>query len=409
MEGKSFDMLRILDQLDQRQLRLGTIGALVHVAGRNIDARTALLRRFQKFLFAKVRCGTDDWGKFAAHIDPNDVQALAQKAKGRRGNWVYVAELWLADSRMPSKVGPFDEHEKRAAVFVDLARQLGVVGSTFALTETGTVLKSILPKFRDLEPDPNPLLVAERLAEKALYSRILLSADVVTPFLIDELCNANPGDATNSQPVLKRAVERLMQKTRASADVSGAMATRKIWEYSRRLESEKAAEHNVRPRMEFYVDIGLLARPEGSSGATYRSTVAGRNAALEWAPLRDDPRATDSFLNSRFFTSFAMIHGLGPKSPIDERTKLSFFVRAFPKVCRPIGFTPARTAALAACLECIVRGVVVEVADLLATVRSASHGPWARWLHYSGGSRFDDELLVRVEPELLTRLENASE
>lgn len=394
-------MLRLLDQLDQRQLRLGTFNAIAHVAGRQIDSRSALLRRFQRFFFRKIRPSDTGAAKFRANIDAAEWRDLEAKATSRQGKWLYIAELWLADRQMPSHVGPFDEEEKRAAVFLDLARQLGLLNKTFALTEVGAVLKSILPPFKDGEPEPNPLLVAKRIREQALYTFVLLQADILTPFLLRQLADdpgASPGTAATA---LLRAASELLEKARKKNTLSQALAVRNVWAYQERLkEHEKAREHNVRPRLEFFVDLGLLSRSGSKEAGAYPLTRPGRMAAREWQRLVEHPDSVGHFLETEFFVTFARIHGIGERRLIDREQRLLAFAQAFPGVCRTIGYTPGRTVALAACLANLAEGVIVEIDELVRAVRESALTPLGRWLQFSGGSRFDRELLIRVEPGL---------
>jgi hypothetical protein len=398
-------MLSLLDQLDQRQLRLGTYSAVAHVAGRHIDTRAALLHRFQKFFLSKVRLNDNVAKTFRNYIDLSEWTTVERKAKERRGNWVYVAELWLADRRMPSHVGPIDGDEKRAAVFLDLSRQLGLLNKTFALTEVGAVLRSILPEFKGGEPEPNPLLVSERMKEQALYTYILLRADILTPFLLERLAEMGTVSAGAAGSALLQASGKLLDRARQNSGLSQAMGIRHIWEYHKRLkEHEKAREHNVRPRLEFFVDLGLLTRSGAKDDGSYRITDAGRSAASQWAGIVEEPHTVDRFLERGFFTAFARMRGIDRKNGRTPRQCLLAFARAFPSVARPIGYTPGRSVALAACLSSLLDGEVVEIDELIQCVRDAAHTAEGKWLQFSGGSRFDRELLIRIDPGLTSAL-----
>jgi hypothetical protein len=85
--------------------------------------------------------------------------------------------------------------------------------------------------------------------------------------------------------------------------------------------------------------------------------------------------------------------------------KLLWFARAFCSVGRDFGFTPGRTLALLSCLLAWEAGVRLEISDLFDAVYEAARSPWTRYLHFSGGSRFDREFLIRMDDAALPALE----
>jgi hypothetical protein len=82
-----------------------------------------------------------------------------------------------------------------------------------------------------------------------------------------------------------------------------------------------------------------------------------------------------------------------------------WFARAFKDIGREFGFTPGRTLALKACLMAWEHGCTMEVGDVFDAVYRAAREPIHEFLHFSGGSRFDREFLIRVDDEAITHLE----
>jgi hypothetical protein len=82
-----------------------------------------------------------------------------------------------------------------------------------------------------------------------------------------------------------------------------------------------------------------------------------------------------------------------------------WFAQAFKEIGREFGFTPGRTLALKACLMAWERGYTMEVGDVFDAVYRAAKQPIHEYLHFSGGSRFDREFLIRVDDEAITYLE----
>ena len=410
-------MLHVLDQLDQRQTRLGLLNVIARVGTRQIETRGALLRRFNEVVFAKRRLDPQRAAQLYARLRTVD-KAYDKELASRSAPWLFAEEEWLADPRLPSPILGIDE--QRSAVYLDLARQLGIVTGTYGLTELGTVLQSIQPP-RDSGDIDNPLLIGARRKELALFTYALLTADAVTPYYLDALVDNETAEATTTldaapQPpaartgprtdldCLRAAVDRLRDRARQGVTLAHALGVRQLVEYRERLKSENAAWHNARPRLEFFTDLGLLA-PKPKAEHHHSPTDAGRRAAHAWLPMLDDPRETQAILDSRFFAMHAAAHNLVLEPVENPAQRLLLLADAFRRpVARPIGHTPARSVALSACLMALERGSMVEISDLLQTLREAAHGPYAPYLSYSGGSRLDGEFLIRIHADLTRHL-----
>ena len=65
------------------------------------------------------------------------------------------------------------------------------------------------------------------------------------------------------------------------------------------------------------------------------------------------------------------------------------------------------TACLMACLLAWQAGYVCEIEAVFEAVYRAARTEWARFLHYSGGSRFDREFLIRIDAEIVEELQVA--
>jgi hypothetical protein len=61
---------------------------------------------------------------------------------------------------------------------------------------------------------------------------------------------------------------------------------------------------------------------------------------------------------------------------------------------------------LAGCLLALEDGWVVEVAEMFDLLRRMAAGPWRPYLEYSGGSRLDQEFLIKIKPGLISALES---
>ena len=110
-------------------------------------------------------------------------------------------------------------------------------------------------------------------------------------------------------------------------------------------------------------------------------------------------------LDRNFFRWAAEIFGLAVRTCTDDRRRLLYFAHGYHYLQREIGFTPGRTIAMAGCLLAWEEGWIVEVAEMFDLLQRMAAGPWRPYLEYSGGSRLDQEFLIKIKPGLVPALE----
>ncbi|TAH35207.1 MAG: hypothetical protein EYC70_13290 [Planctomycetota bacterium] len=451
--------MRLLEELDERQVRLGYVNCVVLTAGRQLDTRTALRRRFDGFVFRRVYEDAAEAAEFLAYIDDEGRQALSRQDHQRqrerggsknsrdpiavlrpdqpRGGFRYVSHLWLLQRCMPSHLGPLAPD--RSEVFLEHARHLGLLAETYALTETGYILKQLLlqhdPALLEGRASSNPLHVGRRLAVRALYMWALLENDAVTPFLLREFLSRRQNDPE----LLAAATKKLIDGFGRGARIDSALEMKALHAYHERVAKGASAaktdqcppsrsarrgllafiergataqpgfkihRHHVRPRLEHYVDIGLLGRRRDAraSETVYEPLPDTRRAVEVWAPLLEDPKTIRRFLDSRFFEAAARVFNVGQARPCTRWESLLYFARAFELVYREIGFTPGRTVAFTACLLALEEARLAEIDTMFEAVYAGAKTDLGGHLIFSGGSRFDREFLIRVKPEIVPAL-----
>src|SRR6266576_2381233 len=454
--------MRLLAELDERQVRLGYVNCIVLMAGRQLDTRPALRRRFDSYVFRKIYEETSEYMEFLACIDEEGKHTLAkqdaqrQRARGgskaagdpvailqrerKRGRFRYASHLWLLQRNLPSHLGPLAPD--RSEVFLEHAKHLGLLAETYALTEIGSVLKQLLldhdPALPEGRATPNPLKVGPSIAVRSLYLWTLLESDALTPFLVREFLAQNQ----NGPQLLIGAVEGLMQNFAKGARVDSAMEMKELRLYCERIgKGPKAAKalagaprkkratessllayieraatmqpgmkihrHHVRPRLEHYVDIGLLQRRAHPYAAdtVYEPSAETYRAVEAWKPILDDPKTIRRLLDTQFFGSTARIFGLTKARECNHVEALLYFAKAFELVGRAIGFTPGRTVAFAACLLALEDAGIAEIDSMFEAVYATAKTDLGEYFIFSGGSRFDREFLIRVRPEIAPILE----
>ena len=450
--------MRLLQELDERQVRLGYANCVVLMAGRQLDTRTALRRRFDNYVFRKVYEDTPEYNEFLTYIDEGGKQTLdrqdqqRQRARGgskaardpiaalrreqSKGRFRYVSHLWLLQRILPSHLGPLAPD--RSEVFLEHAKHLDLIAETYALTETGHALKQLLlrhdPTLTEGGATPNPLQIRRHIAVRSLYLWALLENDALTPFLIREFVAQNQ----NGPELLIGAIEKLMESFAIGARIDSAMEMKELRLYHERVgKGARAAKanagalrkkrptesgllafiergaamrpgmkihrHHVRPRLEHYVDVGLLGRRELSHTAdtVYEPSVETHRAVEAWRPILDDPKAIRRFLDGRFFGSTAGIFALANARACNQLESLIYFAKGFELVGRAIGFTPGRTVAFAACLLALEEARIAEIDSMFDAVYAAAKTDLGEYFIFSGGSCFGREFLVRVRPEIV--------
>jgi hypothetical protein len=334
---------------------------------------------------------------------------------------------------------------ERSEVFLEHAKHLGLVAETYALTEIGYVLKQLLlqhdPTLPEGRATPNPLHIGRHIAVRALYLWALLENDALTPFLIREFVARRQNDSE----LLVGAVDGLMQSFAVKARVDSAMEMKELRSYHERVaKGAKAAKaqagtprrkrparsellafiergaamqpgmkihrHHVRPRLEHYVDIGLLGRRHSSHTAdtVYEPSAETHRAVDAWRPVLEDPKTIRRFLDGQFFGCTARIFGLTNAPVCSYLESLIYFAKAFELVGRAIGFTPGRTVAFAACLLALEDGRSAEIDAMFDAVYAGAKTDLGEHFIFSGGSRFDREFLIRVRPEIVPILQERS-
>lgn len=420
------DPYPILRSLDPHHQRVGYLGALTTVAARSADSRDALEQRFRTLLFQRIDPRDDNYRGLVRRLSAASHHELARRMQkraerepaailrpaGQQSGWAYLSDFWILDERMPSSLGELSQD--RVHRTVDLARWTGVLLASYELSEVGYILQQLLldaARSAGTEAPFNLLNPRARPALPALYLRLMLAAEVLFPFLVNELVERHASGRAlatrgGDRALLRAAADRLLGHIGTPRGPEEILAVRDVRKFKKSIEgSESTAENYLRPRLEFLLDVGLVGR-KGSPRSDFPWSVLPETARLagEWRHLgtRAD---VDQYLDERFFGSLARVLEVAHRAITDREETLLWFARAVRWVGRDIGFTPGHAGALLACLLAWESGAILEVKDVYAAVYEAAGTDWARYLHFSGGSRLDREFLVRIDSELVTELE----
>jgi hypothetical protein len=315
---------------------------------------------------------------------------------------------------MPSALGQLSPEQLDRTI--DLARWTGVLLATGELSEVGYILQYLLKEGARMGPgeDFNLLLVQTRPALPLLYLRLMLSAEMLLPFLVIEMAERHsagrPMSTRGAQGLLRGAAERMLGLVGEPDDPADILALRDVSDFRTAILAKASTEENyLRPRLEILVDLGLVGRKDTErkqrTDFMWIVTETTERLATEWKPLAAAQNQIPDYLDRQFFVSMARVFGRQAKKPTSVEEKLLWFAKAFRNIGREFGFTPGRTCALLACLMAWEAGALLEVSEMFDAVYEAGRGEWSKYLHFSGGSRFDREFLIRIDQGAAEELE----
>ncbi len=414
----------LLRSLDPHHARIGYLGALATVGVRSLDVREAIKSRLHDLLFVRLYPGDERFERLKDRLSEARWRELSKENVNSRSSdedpsailssittgegWVYLCEFWLYDERMPSALGAISPEKLERTI--ELARMTGVLLPTYELSETGFVLQYLIEnsKIESGEADFNILWALRRPALRLLYLRLLLAAEILLPFLICEMSErtlAHRRMATRGEDgLLRAATGRLLGAIGDPEDPDDMYAVRDVADFNGAILAKASTEENyLRPRMEILVDLALITRKTSTgksrSDFPWEVTEITDRLAAEWSRLAVAKDMIPDYLDREFFRSMATVLKWNVRETHSLEEKLIWFCRSFQKIGREFGFTPGRTCALLGCLLAFESGIIIEVKEMFDAIFEAGKGQWAKYLHYSGGSRFDQEFLIRIDPE----------
>jgi len=410
-----YPLLRSLDPYHQR---LGYLNGVLLCAVRGLDSREALVARFYDMMFERIYESDPRWASMIRDANPSALAEAKKTASSKVGSevdardvlmpgsaaeqWMFAHDFWRVSQRVYSSKGGLTPEPDKVSRPVELAKWLGLLLPTYELAEEGVVIRAFLEETRGAEGEMfNPMVVRSSLPLRLLYLRSLLAAECLFPNLAFLLGKPHTEHATRgSDGLLRAAIADLLGLIGMPNRPDEILETQRVLEFNETiLKSASTEENYLRPRMEILVDMGLLDREGANKSKSFpwQPNECLSRAAAEWSGLRARTESISAYLDHRFFGSMAKVYGLVAR-PIHPQKILGLFCAAYELVGREFGFTPARTVATVACVKALQQSQVAEVAQVMEAVQSAAAHEEGRHLQFSGGSRFDDEFLIRVDP-----------
>ena len=427
--------MKLISYLNMHRARLGYVNCVLLAADVQLDTSASLRRRLDKMLFENVVfADSPEFQSYAAEIDPvkwqkideqSNRRALRRSKRTRRGilpgglpeeakenqgptqSSYAPGDLWIHQRNMRSELGrvlPEDSDEP-----IELAKDLGMLSESYALTEFGNVAKAFLlerlgGETAGISAFPNPLEVYGDFRLRLMYLYALLREDVVFIALLDYI------SATHSlSDCLRKSLDLAVGKLEENVRLDEVGELRSLSVLHRRISKDPVDKAQRVPRLEFMVDLGLLNRQPASdhSDSQYAETEATGRLRSAFNDLFVQPASSVSWLDSNFFHAAGVVYGQSHEPVASPERRLLYFVRGAAVLGKRMGFIPGRAASLAACALALSEGFHLEISELFTEVYSVPKTRWSEFVKFSGGSRLDNEFLVAIDPSLESLLSAA--
>jgi hypothetical protein len=237
---------------------------------------------------------------------------------------------------------------------------------TRSLTFLALTSKDELAAFEQYDPKHNPLLLSKEQAALLLYCVLDNDAEILQPLFQRILDFSQPvfdereaGDLLPS--IIKNAATKL---SKASLVVEDRERLANLEKVAANIERQRgkpysgggAREGAIRVRLEPFCDFGLLAKPDRHRFA-YKLTPAFHRLMIDWRGLD----ATDHFLENRYFTTLAGLHGIQVMDATDEDAH-AVLRDAGSQLNSTLGYSPIKDVSLLAGIRLLfTKGKILEL------------------------------------------------
>lgn len=286
-----------------------------------------------------------------------------------------LQDLYLAAPEMPSRVGKLVKADwdryPLLGVSLGLIRAGTFSATTRALSFMHFVEDAELQAFLEYNSDANPLCLTRQQALLLLYALIESDGEVVAPLFV-QLASVSPErftdrDAGDRLPEIYRSIasrhrSRILpanQRTRLTNLEKTANSIAKRATAERYVGSSR--EHASRVRVEPYVDIGLLTKPNPYK-YEFAFSSAGLVIAKEFQEVVSS-ETVEGFLAKRFFTTVARAWDIDAHEMTNPEEIVFHLHRAWEAIHSSGGYAPIEEMAIVAGIKALLnQQLIIEPA-----------------------------------------------
>jgi hypothetical protein len=290
-----------------------------------------------------------------------------------------MQDVYLSDFSLPSRTGKLVESNWR--MFPSLGTSLELIrkGTYSALTRS-LLLFNVTPKeelaaFAELDLEHNPLIISDSQAMVLLYCFIDNDAEVLFP-LFQNLYNRidNSFDDRSAGEILPNIFRQIVkyhgnraitfeERERLTLITKTANSIDK-WK-GRTYTGGGAPQEAVTVRLEPLCDLGFFTKPNRDR-YEYQTTKALKILLERWGSLAD----TDTFLQERFFRTFASCRKMKVYPATDSQAKEALF-QAGETLKSTLGYSPITDVSLLAGISLLTeKKRILELARSLALLKT---------------------------------------
>lgn len=355
--------LRVIKNPHRSQQRLGFLKYLTYKASQNDSSTvkvlgTELLRPITKKINVEINKSLEDY------VDQRLRNQFKGISKGQQKKiYLELQDLYLAASEIPSKTGKLysDDCQKRYPYFlssIGFARE-----KSYSLLVRGKVLMEFIPKdeldaFVDYSKTLNPFLLNQYQKYIFLYSILENDGDVIKPLYTKLLTLKNSFSdwtAGNFLPEIYIDITKFYRPSVTSGFDKERLnnlfdSAKKIerWVNKPRTGGRGAKIDAITPRLEPFVDVGLLKKPDPYK-YNYYFSPEGKDFFSLFCAYNDVAK----FLDESFFSSLNKSFKL-KANPADENDIMNSLFSAFDKIKSPLGYAPIKEIALLGGIKSLV-------------------------------------------------------
>lgn len=297
---------------------------------------------------------------------------------------VELQDVYLANSDIPSRRGKLVKEDWRKYPY--LAIELGLLRKgTYSLMVRGQSFLSVVPEkeikaFGSLEhtsinSDSNPLRLTMPQRLLLLFSFIERDGDVLSRLynkllhLTEPFTDRDSGDLLSE--IYRTIAKQYRSKARSGDDL---LKIQRLMDAADKIEAWKgkpysgkgARELAITPRLEPFVDLGLLSKPDPFA---YRYQTNDATRAFFEALANSD--SIEHFLQYSFFDASNKTFNLNSEHRTDRKAILPAIQKAYNTLKSPLGYAPILEVSLLAGIYSITElGAYFELSESLDMLKS---------------------------------------
>ena len=354
--------IRILSATNKHMQRLGFLKLLAaQVARVETSSLSALGTRLVESVTKRIRVSPPfndalrEYVQIRLSYDKIYTDLRNSVLAGKMPVGIELQDLYLSDPALPSSTGKLGGNSQRFYPYLGTALDFIKTGTWSAMTRS-LLLAHLTPKeelaaWDNYLPSNNPLIISREQAAVIFYCFLDNDALVLLP-LFTKLLELNcdgfderiAGDFLPS--ILRSATATLNKGSLAFEDRERLAQLDKAAENIERWRGKPytgggAREENIRARVEPFCDLGLFSKPDRNRFA-YKLTPAFKRFMNDW-----NGTDVDYFLENRFFTTLAAMHGI-PVKTAGETEARNAIRDAGEALKSTLGYSPIRDCSLLA-------------------------------------------------------------